>query len=178
MARTMGFDFGLADTGVCFKHKFRWLLKIPGISAEGIDALPPFKGARPSVSFKEMDVQHLTETVYYPSKVEYKPLPLTLYDLKRNKHPVWEWVKKVYNAQTGNWSPSVSSQFIKPQARLEIYDGCGNTLETWIIENVYPQDPKHIDWQLSFCTLPKHLPGSWFSTPRPCTPRICSAAPS
>jgi hypothetical protein len=136
----MGMDFGLASNNFCIKMKFRWLLKIQDVSADGINALPPAKSSRPQLSFKEMDIQHLNETVYFPSKPEWKPLPLTLYDLKKNKHPVWEWIKLAYNPALGKWSPAVTSKFKKSNARLEIYDGCGNTLETWIFDNVYPQD--------------------------------------
>lgn len=137
----MGFAFGLGDPNTCFKRKFRWLLKIPQVSAEGIDSLPPLKSARPSISFKEMEVQHLTEQVFFPSKPEWKPITVSLYDLKRAKHPVYEWVRKVYrpNADDNNWSPSVGNGF-KIQARLELYDGCGDTLESWVYENAWPQD--------------------------------------
>ena len=136
----MGFDFGLDRTDVCYKRKFRWLLKIDGVSAQGVDALPPSKAARPSMSFKESEVQHLTETLYYPSKPEWKPITLTIYDLKRNKHPVWEWLKLVYDpsASTNNWQASGDGEF-KKDAIIELYDGCGTTIERWTIENAWPQ---------------------------------------
>ena len=101
MGRSMGFDFGLNTQ--CLKRKFRWLFKIPSVSAEGINTLPPDKGARPSLSFKEVEVQHLNETIYYPSKPEWKPINLTLYDLKKNNNPVIEWLSNQYNPQSGRW---------------------------------------------------------------------------
>ena len=75
---------GLDDESTCFKRKFRWLFTIKDISAEGINALAPHKSARPTITFKEIEAQHLTETIYYPGKPDWKPVALTLYDLKKD----------------------------------------------------------------------------------------------
>jgi len=141
-ANTMGFDLGLSGGNTCFKRKFRWMLKLDGISGEGVNALPPLRSSRPSLSFKEMEVQHLNETIFYPSKPEWKPFPLSLYDIKQKKdstNPVIEWIKSIYDTKSGDWKPSVSSGF-KRNCTLEMYDGCGNVIETWTFENAWPQN--------------------------------------
>lgn len=151
-ANTMGLMFGLDTPNfkLC-KRKFRWLFQIDGITDTNsgtVNMLPPLKSARPSLSFKEMEARHLTEHVYYPMKPEWKPINLILYDIKRDKHPVFEWIKKLYDVKQGTWKPSVSvgqigpqanDNFIKPSIKLNLYDGIGNIIETWIYENVWPQ---------------------------------------
>lgn len=146
MAENMGFGFGLNGPNTIYKRKHRWLLKIPDVSAEGIDTLPPQKSARPSLSFKEIEAQHLTETVYFPGKPDWKPIPLTLYELKKpNRHPVWDWLTDPKYGWT--YAPNRESAFQpscdgfkKQKARLEMYDGCGETIETWIFESVWFND--------------------------------------
>lgn len=140
--RNMSFDFGLEDPLACFKRRHRWLFMIKDISAEGIPSLPPTKASRPNISFKEIEVQHLNETIYFPGKPEWKPITLTLYDLKRSgagsMHPILEWLKEIYNPNDGSYAPSCDG-FKKSEATLELYDGCGSTLETWVFECVWPQ---------------------------------------
>jgi hypothetical protein len=144
MAQSMGFGI-LASPNAVYKRKNRWLMKIDGIADDGTSALPPAKGARPSLTFKEMEAQHLNETIYYPSKTEWKPIQLTLYDLNissggcTNKgKKVFDWVKKVYDPENGGWVAPCDVEF-KKDCRLEMYDGCGEILETWIFENAWPQ---------------------------------------
>lgn len=155
MSRKMGLDFGLnGDAKIC-KRKHRWLFKISGVSASdsnsgGIKSLPPSRSARPNLSFQEMSAKHLNEDVYYPAKPDWKPIQLTLYDLKtgeNNKHPVFEWIKKAYDPtpKKESWSPSVGNDFIKQDVRLELYDGCGNTIETWVYQNAWPQAINFMD---------------------------------
>jgi len=134
----MGFNYGLESSAVCIKRKFRWLLRIEGISAAGISSLPPSKSARPSISFKEIQVEHLNETIYFPGKPDWKPITLSLYDLKKSNHPVFAWLQRIYNPQSGQMVPSTDNNFIL-NADLELYDGCGNILEGWRYENVWPQ---------------------------------------
>lgn len=137
--RDMGFDFGLNDPNSCFKRKNRWLLKIEDICANGINSLPPNKSARPTISFKEIEIQHLTETIYFPGKPDFKPLNLTLYDLQRNEHPIFNWLKELYDVELNSQYYASCDGFKKAQARLELYDGCGIIQEAWVYESIWPQ---------------------------------------
>lgn len=144
MSRSMGFDFGLASPEACFKRKNRWIFYIDGIiadeSASGINSLPPSKAARPSLQFKEIEAQHLNETVYYPGKPEWKPITITLYDLQKNNHPIFEWLSEIYIPDDIDLSIFPSSSGFKREASLRLYDGCGGIIEKWIFENAWPQN--------------------------------------
>src|ERR1700685_1466414 len=95
--RSMGLDFGLDRDDISWKRKFRWLFIIQGISADSgnsaaaANSLPPKRGARPSLGWKEYEFQHITETIWYPLKPDWKPIDLVLYDLRCNANPVFEW---------------------------------------------------------------------------------------
>jgi len=138
MAQQMGWgdSFGLRDG--CFKRKNRWLFTIPEISAEGINALPPSKASRPGLSFKELSMEHLTETIYYPGKPEWKPITITLYDLRKEQSPLWDWIYSLYDLPNSRYLYSVG--FKKEQAILTLYDGQGLELENWFFESVWCQD--------------------------------------
>src|ERR1035437_19181 len=97
--QTMGLQFGLERDDLCIKRSFRWLFKIDGISASGVNSLPPQKSARPSVSFKEMSAEGLNETIYFPGKPDWKPINLVLYDISTNDNPVFNWIKQIYDPQ-------------------------------------------------------------------------------
>ena len=90
-----GENFNISNNS--FKRKFRWLLEIPDVCGDKINTLPPSKSARPSVSFKEIEVQHLSETIYFPGKPDWKPLNLTVYDVKTPdySHPIIKWISKL-----------------------------------------------------------------------------------
>lgn len=140
---SMGFDFGLGTLNSSYKQKFRWLFKIPGVSAVGVDSLPPQKSARPALSFKEMEAQHLSETIYFPGKPEWKPINLTLYDLPCREHPVFKWLKKYYDPENGDVKTPLSisiADSLKTECTLELYSGCGDIVEKWVFENAWPQN--------------------------------------
>lgn len=143
----MGLDFGL-DSGQYCKRKFRWLMKVPNVAGEkGATCLPPYKSARPSLKFKEMEARHLNEDVFYATKPDWTPVPLTLYDLDTNQHPVFEWIKEFYEINdTGRVTlhEPTHAQFMK-QVRLELYNGCGKIVEAWIFEDAWPQSANFSD---------------------------------
>lgn len=137
----MGLQFGLEGNGQFCKRANRWLFEIPKVSADsspGANALPPLKSARPNLSFKEMDVNHLIEDVFYPAKPDWKPINITLYDLQRNKHPVFDWIKEIYDVKNGKFYEPNKKKFIK-ECFLRMYDGCGKLVESWIYEDAWPQ---------------------------------------
>lgn len=139
--RNMGLDYGLESRTRCFPQKSRWLFRIPDVSASGTNALPPNRANRPSLSFKEIEVQHLNETVFLPGKPDWKPINLNLYDIGNKTSPVFQWLQTLYNPETGDYlTPSVggNNSFIR-EARLEMLAGNGDLLEQWIFENCWAQ---------------------------------------
>jgi hypothetical protein len=143
---------GTGDAGTA-KRKFRWLFDIENITLGNDTALPCIKAARPKLTFKEMQAEHLNETISYPSKPEWQPIQLSLYDRCINvQNPIFTWLKKQYNPVPtdddelpgcSDWFPCIDPLSFKVCCTLKLLDGCGNKLEEWTLEHCYPQN---IDW--------------------------------
>lgn len=146
MGRSMGLGV-LGTPSVCLKRKFRWMFNITGVIGEGVDMLPPDKGSRPSLNFKEIEAQHLNETIYFAGKPDWKPIQLTLFDIKTNQNPVFKWLKKQYDPcnDAGTWVRPINDPINgwKRTAYLELYDGCGEIIEKWTLRNAWPNN---IEW--------------------------------
>ena len=134
------------------KRKFRWLFNIDNITTTtdtsgDAQPLPCMKVARPKISFKEMQAEHLNETIYFPSKPEWQPIQIMLYDrCITTQNPIFTWLKKQYSpgsASCGQWFPCLDYVSFKTCVILQLLDGCGNTIEAWYLQNCYPKD---IDW--------------------------------
>lgn len=141
MGRSMG--IGVMGGDICVKRKFRWMFRISNVVGEGVNMLPPDKAARPSLSFKEIEAQHLNETVYFAGKPDWKPIQLTLFDIKTNRNPIFDWLKRQYDVCNGIATWQRPNSFWKRKVELEMYDGCGEVLEKWIIQNAWPNN---IEW--------------------------------
>ena len=138
----MGLSMGL-ESGLYCKRKFRWFFSIPNVTQGTVSALPPQKSARPQLMFKEMSVRHTIEDVYYPAKPDWKPLQVTLYDLKHEENVVFQWIREFYRPSLGeldlpNQVKGQNAGFIV-ECRLTMFDGCGEPIETWIYEDCWPQ---------------------------------------
>lgn len=146
MGRKMGLGV-LGGGDVCFKRKFRWMFNVTGCIGEEANMLPPDKGSRPSLNFKEIEAQHLNETIYFAGKPEWKPIQITLFDIKTNRNPAFQWLKKQYDPcnGAGTWKRPIIDPLNgwKRTAYLEMYDGCGGVIEKWVIENAWPNN---IEW--------------------------------
>ncbi len=137
-----------------FKHRNRWKFIIPDVSASGVSSLPPSKVSRLGFSFKEMQAEHLNETIFFPSKPEWKPITLTLYDIvKGTQNPIFTWLKRAYNPtpeMCSYWKPCLESESVKcAQCFLVEYDGCGVEVERWVFEHAWPQAVEFSDGDMS-----------------------------
>ena len=125
------------------KQKFRWFFNIDQITGGSKTALPCIRASRPKLQFRPMQAEHLNETITYPAKPDWQPIQLTLYDrCLPVEHPVMTWLKTQYNptpAKCSSWYPCIDSLTLKPCATLELYDGCGQVVEAWAFEHVYPE---------------------------------------
>jgi hypothetical protein len=159
--RDMGLGtLGLKDT--VFKQKFRWMLEIPGIVGDGINVLPPNAAGRPKLTFNDFQVNHLVEIITIPGRPVWNPITLTLYDIvangKGSTNPIYDWILTLYGTGRNTLRPSgatntvkyagssdnfpykFASGFKQPVAYIKMYDGCGNELERWTLENVWPSE--------------------------------------
>jgi len=148
----MGLQFGLESGQYC-KRQNRWIFVVNNIIGDeknAINALPPSKAARPHLTFTEIPVRHLIEDVAIPGKPDWKPITVTVFDLKKNENKLWEWIKNLYEPKDGIFRPPNTEKgpqvgFIR-ECSLRMLDGCGRTVESWIFEDCWPQ-------QLNFQTL-------------------------
>lgn len=154
----MGPNFGLEDPRAEIVRKFRWIFILSGISASdlpqaGVYSLPPRKAARPSISFRTQEYQHLIESFVIPMKPEWQTTKLSLFDIKRcenpnRPNPTLEWILSsypggnigtgLYNPAAGTWRPYADA-YVKRDCSLYLLDGCGFPIERWIFENAYPE---------------------------------------
>ena len=152
----------LASPSARYKRKFRWMFgvisqNVFGEPAEGVRALPPTKGSRPSLEFKDIEVQHVTEDIYLPGKPSWKPINITLYDMYDKNcwpsNPVWDWIKQCYDPETGEFfailDNKVNGYGFKKDCWLKLFSGCGDVMESWVFENAYPSQVNWGDLDMS-----------------------------
>lgn len=182
-----------------FKKKNRWRFIIPYISASGVNSLPPFRGGKPSMSFKEMQAEHLNETIFFPGKPDWKPITLTLYDIVKRKsdgslaeNPVFTWLRRAYDPKNCSiWNPclepaptngldaNVQGSLKVAQCFLELYDGCGCTIEQWVFEHAWPQSVEFADGDMTSseivtCDITLRYDRAYISTPNRTMPNNMS----
>jgi hypothetical protein len=147
----MGLSFGLAPSSFNPKTKNRWMFSLPGVIADknSVTTLPPKKASRPGISLKEGEFQHVQETIYYPMKAEWKVISLTLYDIRCNNNAVFDWLEQIYTSEidlagsgVANFGRILDFNLLK-DAKLELYTGCGEVMETWTFQGCYPSN---IEW--------------------------------
>ena len=104
------------------------------------------RAARPSLSFEEIKVPHLIETISYAGRPIWAPLKVTLFDISFN-NPVWSWINNNYNVGVNpatnlveiNYFGSLNA-FFKKDVNIFMLDGCGYAIEAWTYMNAYPSE--------------------------------------
>ena len=127
-------------------RKNRWMFTVNPYIGKEMKMLPPSKSARPNVSFKEYTAEHLNETIYFPGRVDFSTLDVTLYDVNSDDNIIYKWMKKIYDPENGTYGPSLGpqgSENFKIDAILTLYNGCGCAIEEWTYKNAFPLK---IDW--------------------------------
>lgn len=160
------------NNNFCLKQKHRWRFIIPSVCGDGISSLPPMKSGRPSIQFKEMATEHLNETIYFPSKPDWKPIQLTLYDIvKPDENPVFTWIKRIYDPKNCSyWQPALSAGFKCAECYLVLYDGCGEEIERWVFEHAWPQQAEFAEGDMTSgeimtCDLTLRYDRAYIKTP-------------
>jgi hypothetical protein len=155
MAGPNKIQMGMFNTASIFKRPFRFMFTLDNVvgnpNADFLNVKPPSKTQRPSLSFKDITFEHLTETIHMPGKAEWKPINLSVYDIagyggnncKVMNNTVYRWIESFYNPQQGNFSYACSitpGVGFKRPCFITLYDGGGGLLEQWQFDNAWCQD--------------------------------------
>lgn len=149
-----GQGMGLGDIGgpnVIFKRKYRWTLAID--TACGRDIPPSFVklAARPNLSLEETEINYLHGKMFIPGKATWETITVTYYDVSTgagntDNIGLYDWILSVYDFADVSGAMHQSSKVggglnlgYGGTGILNLYDGCGTPLETWVLKKMWPQ---------------------------------------
>lgn len=129
------------------KRQFRWILVNDNIPVYTLK-----KVGKPSFTVQESTHKYINHTFYYPGRVEWNTIAMTLAD------PVDPdgAATMVDIIKTGGYSPAISQDMLSTMSkskatnslgRVEIQqiDSNGNAIETWVLWNAWIKDVKFGD---------------------------------
>lgn len=149
----MGLDV-LGGDNIVFKRKYRWTLQLKTNCNNGV--IPPYfvkVASRPNLSIDETEINFLNSKMWIPGKASWETITVTLYDLAgsaatQGNTALYSWLATNYNF-TGQSVPYSQAskrgqaggggQGYACTAFLDLYDGCGTNMESWQLDNVWPQ---------------------------------------
>lgn len=154
----MGFGI-LAGNDVVFKRKYRWMFSIFTDCQGVIPAQFVKLASRPNLTIEETEINFLHGKMWIPGKGSWETITVTYYDLggqsvAAGMTALYSWLGTVYNFTNGSniTKLSQSSKRGTPPyglptgtggyaatGVLDLYDGCGTSMENWTLGNMWPQ---------------------------------------
>lgn len=140
----MAINMGLGKIGqpnVVHKRKFRWTFEVERTNRLSVPASFVKMAARPNISIEETEIHFLNGKTYIPGKGTWEAITVTYYDVAGSENlGLWEWLADVYN-YTNPIALTQSSrrECYSGRGKCKLYDGCGNALESWTLDDCWPQ---------------------------------------
>jgi hypothetical protein len=148
-ARSMGIGL-LGNPNTIIKRKFRFdfQLDVPNLGGEGTSNIPIWYvkiANRPQLDIDELELQFLNASTWIPGKGRWQPLNITYIDTADDKmQPLYNWIAQVYDFQAFGTTNGVELSQTERKgwdatATINMYDGCGSVIETWVLKGCWPQ---------------------------------------
>lgn len=136
----------IGETGIVHKRKFRWTFEVDRSKNGGKNVPSSFvkMAARPNLNIEETEINFLNGKIFIPGKGSWETITITYYDISaqagEDNIALWEWLASVYDfTDHVNLKQSSDRRCYGGVGKCRLYDGCGNPLETWTLEDVWPQ---------------------------------------
>ena len=115
------------------KLKNRYVMSIDGIPAYLIKT-----ASRPSISFEEVELNHMNVKRYVKGKATWEAVEFTMYDpvVPSAAQAVMEWVRLHHESVTGR---DGYSDFYKKNITFNLLDPVGAVVEEWELKGAYIQ---------------------------------------
>jgi hypothetical protein len=113
------------------KVKNRYIMYIEGIPAYLIKT-----AARPSITFEEIELNHINVKRYVKGKGSWEPLDITLYDpvVPSAAQAAMEWVRLGHESVTGR---DGYSDFYKKDITINVLGPVGDKVEEWTLKGAW-----------------------------------------
>lgn len=129
----------LGAPNLILKRKFRFTLEI-STPCGYIPRHYVKVAARPQLEIDETELNFLNAVTWVPGKGRWQPLSVSYLDVPDTEMVgLYRWIATVYdftNPVTLTQSEKLSWAGV---ALLTMFDGCGNPLEYWLLNSVWPQ---------------------------------------
>lgn len=142
----------LGGADVIHKRKFRWTFKVyRSVGNNGSMGQPLVPehfvkvASRPNISIEETEINFLHGKSYLPGKGTWETITVTYYDVSSAVGQganigLWEWLASVYDfTKPGTLYQTTTRNGYAGVGVLDMYDGCGKSLETWTLGDMWPQ---------------------------------------
>ena len=133
----------IGERSVVFKRKFRWTFEVFDICGLGGGYVDPsFEklASRPNISFEETEINHLNGKTWIPGKGTWETITVTYIDAAvGDMANLYKWLAAVYEFNEPNSLKMGSRQNWAATGVLQLFDGCGETIEVWQLRNLWPQ---------------------------------------
>jgi hypothetical protein len=142
MAINMGIG-RLGGSRLIFKRKFRWTFEVRRI-CNGVDKSVPAHfvkiASRPNLTIEEQEINFLNQKTWIPGKASWETITVTYYDVAtRDAKPLYDWLASVYDfSRPVQLNQATMRQDYSGAGVLFLYDGCGNSLERWVLNDMWP----------------------------------------
>lgn len=144
-------DMGLGQigqSGIVFKRKFRWTFEIERFcNGQSLHVPSHFVklASRPNVSIDETEINFRNGKMWIPGKGTWETITVTYYDVGGTDAGnglinLYSWLASVYDFTHPNslFQGSKKSDY-SGKGILILYDGCGDPIEQWVLDHMWPQ---------------------------------------
>lgn len=142
----------LGDADIIHKRKFRWTFAIEFCNhSKNVPASFVKTASRPSLTIEETDINFLNEKTWIPGKASWEAIDVTYYDVSASENiGLLSWLASVYDFtnDTCRWM-NAKRQDYAGSGILRLLDGCGNIMEQWILNDMWPTSIKFGDLDYS-----------------------------
>jgi len=134
----------LGGADLVMKRKFRWVFQITTICAGDVPAYFVKTASRPDLSIEETEINFLNAKTWIPGKASWEAITITYYDVATGDNiNLWNWLASVYDFTNSDCLHMNSQRSgYAGTANLYLLDGCGNPLEHWTLDDVWPTSIK------------------------------------
>tara|TARA_X000001382_G_scaffold80438_2_gene56617 strand:- start:152 stop:640 length:489 start_codon:yes stop_codon:yes gene_type:complete len=125
------------------KLKNRYTMNLNGIPAYLVKTM-----ARPSITFEEVELNHINVKRYVHGKATWEPIEVTLYDpvVPSAAQGVMEWIRLHHESVTGR---DGYSDFYKKDVDFQVLGPVGDVVEEWKLKGCFIQAANFNDLDFS-----------------------------